>query len=1589
MKRQRQRRKHRFSFSHARSLHVENLEDRRMLSGVPSDFNGHDADDYDRWSGEVVQLANRIPDYCTFGGDTSCNTDDLDALYAVFNTHVPLTDPLFDLNSDTVVEEADLDLWLNLAAVENGYFSPYLRGDTDLDHDVDTFDLTQMIINYTGAVGSGTTWTTGDIDGDKDTDTVDLTKAIMNFTGATMPPVNNVPTLDPISDVTIDEDAPQQTVGLTGIYLPRMTTSDHQLVTSNAVAISVENSEVSDDVNITVTDNSTPVTLSFQDGLFPSPSYTGTRDVQILRTNSNTNFGSSQQLEADGKPDSASLLKWDLSAIAPGSTISAASIQLNITNSTKHNYELYALQRDWSESQATWKKYATGEKWSTAGANGTGDFNPTVLGQFAAKNMGTYMSSLNAAGVAIVQSWVDHASTNHGLIAKDYVKATNGMAFSSRETSTASLHPKLVVSYISGDTPTNEPPVVNAGEDQTINVSSLALLNGTASDDGNPNPPGEVTSSWSKVSGPGNVVFNDPTAVVTNAQFDTAGTYVLRLTTDDGELQAQDNVTVAVEQPVTNQPPVVSAGEDQTINVSSLVLLNGTASDDGNPNPPGEVTSSWSKVSGPGNVVFNDPTAVVTNAQFDTSGTYVLRLTTDDSQQVTSDDVNITVTDNSTPVTLSFQDGLFPSPSYTGTRDVQILRANSNTNFGSSQQLEADGKPDSASLLKWDLSAIAPGSTISAASIQLNITNSTKHNYELYALQRDWSESQATWKQYATGEKWSTAGANGTGDFNPTVLGQFAAKNMGTYTSSLNAAGVAIVQSWVDHASTNHGLIAKDYVKATNGMAFSSRETSTASLHPKLVVSYISGDTPTNEPPVVNAGEDQTINVSSLALLNGTASDDGNPNPPGEVTSSWSKVSGPGNVVFNDPTAVVTNAQFDTAGTYVLRLTTDDGELQAQDNVTVAVEQPVTNQPPVVSAGEDQTINVSSLALLNGTASDDGNPNPPGEVTSSWSKVSGPGNVVFNDPTAVVTNAQFDTAGTYVLRLTTDDGELQAQDNVTVAVEQPVTNQPPVVSAGEDQTINVSSLALLNGTASDDGNPNPPGAVTSSWSKVSGPGNVVFNDPTAVVTNAQFDTAGTYVLRLTTDDSQQVTSDDVNITVTDNSTPVTLSFQDGLFPSPSYTGTRDVQILRTNSNTNFGSSQQLEADGKPDSASLLKWDLSAIAPGSTISAASIQLNITNSTKHNYELYALQRDWSESQATWKKYATGEKWSTAGANGTGDFNPTVLGQFAAKNMGTYMSSLNAAGVAIVQSWVDHASTNHGLIAKDYVKATNGMAFSSRETSTASLHPKLVVSYISGDTPTNEPPVVNAGEDQTINVSSLALLNGTANDDGNPNPPGEVTSSWSKVSGPGNVVFNDPTAVVTNAQFDTAGTYVLRLTTDDGELQAQDNVTVAVEQPVTNQPSINVGIHNLNADMPHQIIQIDIAGVDVAQGVNFNIQVADGGPEAGGSILGPKITRIDIVGETLGGLTIFTGNNTGQTDTLVLPQIWESTTTTSSETVTPNGVLGFVEIDTTGFFNSAIFDLIMSNTLNYPTDLAGIPVDVTDGKIIITPLFSAGDD
>jgi hypothetical protein len=69
-------------------------------------------------------------------------------------------------------------------------------------------------------------------------------------------------------------------------------------------------------------------------------------------------------------------------------------------------------------------------------------------------------------------------------------------------------------------------------------------LQGSVSDDGLPNPPRRVTTTWSKLSGPGELSFADRNAASTRASFSEVGTYVLRLTASDSQLQGTDDVQV-------------------------------------------------------------------------------------------------------------------------------------------------------------------------------------------------------------------------------------------------------------------------------------------------------------------------------------------------------------------------------------------------------------------------------------------------------------------------------------------------------------------------------------------------------------------------------------------------------------------------------------------------------------------------------------------------------------------------------------------------------------------------------------------------------------------------------------------------------------------------------------------------------------------------------------------------------------------------------------------------------------------------------------------------------------------------------------
>lgn len=115
------------------------------------------------------------------------------------------------------------------------------------------------------------------------------------------------------------------------------------------------------------------------------------------------------------------------------------------------------------------------------------------------------------------------------------------------------------------------------------------------------------------------------------------------------------------------------------------------------------------------------------------------------------------------------------------------------------------------------------------------------------------------------------------------------------------------------------------------------------------------------------------------------------------------------------------------------------------------------------------------------------------------------------------------------------------------------------------------------------------------------------------------------------------------------------------------------------------------------------------------------------------------------------------------------------------------------------------------------------------TTSGAPLLRVEYTTA--PVNQPPMVNAGADQTITLPATATLAGSATDDGL--PTSNLTVVWSKVSGPGAVNFATPNAVNTTASFATAGAYLLRLTASDGQLTSTDELTVIVLPAAT--PSV----------------------------------------------------------------------------------------------------------------------------------------------------------
>ena len=107
-----------------------------------------------------------------------------------------------------------------------------------------------------------------------------------------------------------------------------------------------------------------------------------------------------------------------------------------------------------------------------------------------------------------------------------------------------------------------------------------------------------------------------------------------------------------------------------------------------------------------------------------------------------------------------------------------------------------------------------------------------------------------------------------------------------------------------------------------------------------------------------------------------------------------------------------------------------------------------------------------------------------------------------------------------------------------------------------------------------------------------------------------------------------------------------------------------------------------------------------------------------------------------------------------------------------------------------------------------------------------------------PGNHVPEVSAGPDRETALGIPFVVDGTVLDDGLP-AGSTLLVTWSKVSGPGTVTFEDNSDVDTAVSFSKTGQYVLQIKAFDGDEAVKDDVTITVYAALVPSPPANLRV------------------------------------------------------------------------------------------------------------------------------------------------------
>ncbi len=967
----------------------------------------------------------------------------------------------------------------------------------------------------------------------------------------------------------------------------------------------------------------------------------------------------------------------------------------------------------------------------------------------------------------------------------------------------------------------NQPPTAHTGGNKTINLPTNSVtLNGWGSD-----ADGWVAAyQWTKVSGPTATLTNATTQSLTMSNL-VAGTYVVRLTvTDNSGATAFEEATVNVVG--TNQSPTANAGANITLTLpTNSINIIGSGSD-----PDGSVTGYlWTQVNGPGTATLTNATSATVSVSNLAQGVYTFRLTVTDNNGATGFD-DVTVTVNAAPVNVPPQANAGPDRSITLPTNTIVINGSGT---------DADGTIATYSWTKQS----GPAATLS---------NQTTANLTASGL----IEGSYVFLLTVTDNQGATGIDQMTLTVLPAAINQSPVVNAGSDVTLTLPSNSTILQAT---ASDPDGSIASYQWLKISGPTFSGTGNTTAnfSLNDLEEGTYVFRITVTdnlgatasdevtvfvfagNQPPVINAPADQTITLpTSTVILNAVASDSD-----GTVDSYlWTNVSGPGSPTLSGATTASLTASNLIQGTYTFRITaTDNDGATAFDEVDVVV-QSATNQSPTANAGPNKSITLPTNSTnFNGSGVD-----PDGTIVSyTWVQISGTAATLTNANTATLT-VQVPSDGIYIFRLTvTDNDGATGSNNVTLTVNPAVVNQPPVASAGANQTLTlpVNSTNLI-GTGSD-----PDGSIASYlWSQVSG--------PAATLTNANFPTTsvsnmveGIYVFRLTVTDNEGLTAlAQVTVTVL----PAAINQ-----PPQAFAGPDQVITLPANSITLFGSGS--DADGIVVSYLWTKQS----GPTATLT------NTNNAT-------LSIADMVEGVYVFRLIVTDDDGATSTDDVTITVNAATVNQPPIANAGpnltitlpTNSANINGSGSDADGSIASYlwakvsgptvtlgALTNPTLSVSNLVEGVYTFRLQVTDNDGATATDDMTITV--NPTSVNQSPIVSAGPDRTIFLPiNTVQLSGSASD-----PDGTIVSrAWTQVSGPAGAVLVNATTTLLTVNNLVEGVYIFRFTaTDDQSSTGSDEARVTVNAATANQsPFANAGA-NQTIKLPTNSVILNGTGND----------------------------------------------------------------------------------------------------------------------------------